>query len=191
MATVDDMPMRWVWIDRIVDFKPGQSCRAVKAVSLAELLPFYDARDGEATRDEKASPAAPLIFPQSLIIEAMAQTSGILVGQARQFAENVILAKISKATFQGVAPAGYCLIFETGIERLDDVGATTSGRVLLHDPATGHDQPLAEIDLLFSHADNLRTGLNLPDTNFVFDGPLLQMLAQLGDETIAKCRPAD
>lgn len=191
MATVDDMPMRWVWIDRIVDFKPGQSCRAVKAVSLAELLPFYGARDGEATRDEKASPAAPLIFPQSLIIEAMAQTSGILVGQARQFAENVILAKISKATFQGVASAGYCLIFEAGIERLDDVGATTSGRVLLHDPATGHDQLLAEIDLLFSHADNLRTGLNLPDTNFVFDGPLLQMLAQLGDEAIAKCSRAD
>jgi 3-hydroxyacyl-[acyl-carrier-protein] dehydratase len=35
--------------------------------------------------------------PHSLIVEGMAQTAGILVGEARNFAEKVILAKGGRA----------------------------------------------------------------------------------------------
>jgi hypothetical protein len=39
------------------------------------------------------------VMPECLMIEAMAQTGGILVGQASDFQEKVVLAKISKAVF--------------------------------------------------------------------------------------------
>lgn len=180
MASVDDMPMRWVWIDRVVEFESGRYCQAIKVVSLAELLPFYDTTPAtEQVNPSEAGRDRPLIFPHALIIEGMAQTAGILVGEARQFAENVILAKISQAEFHCLAPPGHALLFEACIDRLDEAGATTTGTVTRIDPANSERQPLASIDLLFSHADAMRTGLHLPDSNFVFDGPLLQMLAQL------------
>ena len=39
------------------------------------------------------------MMPECLMIEAMAQTGGILVGEMRKFQEKVILAKIKKAQF--------------------------------------------------------------------------------------------
>jgi len=83
-------------------------------------------------------PATPLL-PHSLIIEGMAQTAGILVGHARDFAEKVILAKIGKAEFTAVARPGFCLRYTATIERLDDSGGSTSGEVDLIDPATRGD----------------------------------------------------
>ncbi|MCH8854053.1 MAG: beta-hydroxyacyl-ACP dehydratase, partial [Planctomycetes bacterium] len=64
--------MRWIWIDKFIEFQPGERAVAVKNVSRAEdhLHDLY--------------PAYP-IMPASLIIEGMAQTAGILVGQARNF----------------------------------------------------------------------------------------------------------
>ena len=46
------------------------------------------------------------IVPHSLIIEGMAQTAGILVGEARNFSEKVILAKIGRATFHRLVRPG-------------------------------------------------------------------------------------
>ncbi len=62
--------MRWIWIDKFVEFTPKQSAAAVKNVTLAEehLHDLY--------------PAFPIV-PHSLIVEGMAQTAGILVGEAR------------------------------------------------------------------------------------------------------------
>jgi 3-hydroxyacyl-[acyl-carrier-protein] dehydratase len=78
--------MRWIWIDKFTEFTPKSSATAVKAVTLAEehLHDLY--------------PDFPVV-PHSLIVEGMAQTAGILVGQARAFREKVILAKIGRATF--------------------------------------------------------------------------------------------
>ena len=78
--------MRWIWIDKFTQFQSGVSARAVKAVTLAEehLHDLY--------------PDFPIV-PHSLILEGMAQTAGILVGEAHQFQEKVILAKIGRATF--------------------------------------------------------------------------------------------
>ena len=71
----------------------GRRATAVKNVSLAEehLHDLY--------------PAFPIV-PHSLIVEGMAQTAGILVGEARNFAEKVILAKIGKATFHRLVRPG-------------------------------------------------------------------------------------
>src|SRR3954467_13193989 len=85
--------MRWIWIDKFVEFTPRTSATAVKNVTLAEehLHDLY--------------PAFP-IMPHTLMIEGFAQTSGILVGEARNFAEKVILAKVSRATFHRIVRPG-------------------------------------------------------------------------------------
>ena len=66
--------MRWIWLDRFAEFVPGQRAVGVKNVTLAE----------DHLHDH--FPGFP-IMPASLMIEGMAQTAGILVGQARDFAE--------------------------------------------------------------------------------------------------------
>lgn len=99
--------MRWIWIDKFVQFTPKQSAVAVKNVSLAE----------EHLHD--LHPAFP-IMPHTLIIEGMAQTAGILVGQARDFSEKVILAKIGRATFFRLTRPGDTLTFEAKIEQLNE-----------------------------------------------------------------------
>ena len=81
--------MRWVWIDRFEEFDSGRRAVAVKNVSLAE----------DHLHDH--FPGYP-VMPASLMIEGMAQTAGILVGEARQFAEKVILAKVKRATFHEI-----------------------------------------------------------------------------------------
>jgi len=85
--------MRWIWIDKFVEFESGKRAVAIKNVSLAE----------EHLHDH--FPGYP-VMPQSLLIEAMAQTSGILVGEARNFKEKVILAKITRAVFYDLARPG-------------------------------------------------------------------------------------
>ena len=85
--------MRGIWIDKFVEVTPRQSATAVKNVSLAE----------EHLHDHY--PAFPIV-PHSLIVEGMAQTAGILVGEARNFAEKVILAKVGKATFHRLVRPG-------------------------------------------------------------------------------------
>ena len=85
--------MRWIWIDRFLEFVPGKTATAVKNVSLAE----------EHLHDHWEE--FPLM-PVSLMIEGMAQTAGILVGQARNFQEKVILAKIAKAEFDDIVLPG-------------------------------------------------------------------------------------
>src|ERR1700727_615318 len=106
--------MRWIWIDKFTEFTSRQSAIAVKNVSLAEehLHDLY--------------PAFP-IMPNSLIIEGMAQTSGILVGEARNFEEKVILAKIGRARFHRLVRPGDTLAYIAKIEQLSEEGASISG----------------------------------------------------------------
>jgi len=139
-----------MWIDRFERFEPGQYARAVKNVSLAE----------EHLWDH--FPGYP-VMPASLIIEGMAQTAGILVGHARDFKENVILAKVQKAEFDGVARPGDRLFYNAYLDRIGDDGAATHGIV----ECDGKE--LARIDIMFSHVGEGQTALDLPEHNFVFD----------------------
>src|SRR6185436_903951 len=108
--------MRWIWIDKFVEFTPRTSATAIKNVSLAEehLHDLY--------------PAYPIV-PHTLIIEGMAQTAGILVGEARDFKEKVILAKIGRATFHRLVRPGDTLTLAAKIDQLSEQGASISGTV--------------------------------------------------------------
>ena len=150
--------MRWIWIDAFVEFVSGKRASAVKNVTLAE----------EHLRDH--FPGYP-VMPASLIIEGMAQTAGILVGEARGFAENVILAKIRTAEFDDYAVPGDQLRYDAVIESLDERAAATSGTVLKN------GKPIGRVDLIFSHVNRTDKSIDLPDHNFVFTGQFVNLLA--------------
>ncbi len=161
--------MRWIWIDRILELERGKRCVTVKNVSAAEEV-LHD--HFPATADRPAQP----VMPNPLIIEGMAQTAGIMVGHAGDFKEKVVLAKITKASFTGVARPGYTIRFTAEMDSFSPVGASTHGKVELIDPHTGETKPLAEIVLMFSHIDQNMSGLAFPEHNFVFTGQLMDML---------------
>ncbi len=141
--------MRWIWIDKFVEFTPGVSAAAIKNISLAE----------EHLHD--LHPDFP-IMPNTLLVEGMAQTAGLLVGDARQFAEKVVLAKIGRATFHQLVGPGQTVRFEAKIEQISDQGASTAGAI----QADG--DLVAEINLMFSHVDQNMAGMKFPEHNFVF-----------------------
>ncbi|MBX3393856.1 MAG: beta-hydroxyacyl-ACP dehydratase [Phycisphaerae bacterium] len=158
--------MRWIWIDKFVDFVSGVRATAVKNVSMAE----------EHLHDH--FPAYP-VMPASLIVEGMAQTAGILVGEARQFKEKVILAKVKQAKFLREVRPGDQLKYEAAIEQVTEEAAMTTGRVSVN------GEPLAEIDIVFSHIDNNMSGLVFPEENFVFTDDFKSLLQSYNVSTSA------
>lgn len=150
--------MRWIWIDRFIEFVPGRRAVAVKNISLAE----------EHLHDHwEAYP----IMPAALMIEGMAQTAGILVGQARNFSEKVILAKVARAEFDDVAVPGDQLTYQAEIETIAPEAAATRGTVLKN------GQPFGRVDLMFSHIDRNLAGMKFPEENFVFTGQFERLIA--------------
>jgi 3-hydroxyacyl-[acyl-carrier-protein] dehydratase len=151
--------MRWIWIDKFLEFRSGQFARAIKNLTLAE----------EHLHDH--FPGYP-VMPASLIIEGLAQAGGILVGEAGGFAEKVVLAKIPRADFYGVACAGDQIIYEVTLEASDlrPEGAKVSGKALLD------GELLAEVDIVFAHLDNSRANQIFGPKNFVFTQQLLGVL---------------
>jgi len=141
--------MRWIWIDKFVEFKSGESAVAVKNVTLAEEH-LHDHFPGFA------------VMPESLMIEAMAQTAGILAGEAKNFEQKVILAKIKKAVFFDYVRPGDTLHIHARIESISNEAASTTGRIMCG------DKVIAEIDLMFSHIDQNLAGKHFPEENFVF-----------------------
>ncbi|MCA9255410.1 MAG: beta-hydroxyacyl-ACP dehydratase [Phycisphaerales bacterium] len=156
--------MRWVWIDKFTDFQSGVRATAIKNVSLAE----------EHLHDH--FPGWP-VMPASLIVEGMAQTAGILVGEARKFEEKVILAKVKRASFLKEVRPGDQLRYDAEIEHITEEAAATIGRVTLD------GEPLAEIDIVFSHIDNNMSGLTFPEENFVFTDEFKSLLSSYNVST--------
>jgi 3-hydroxyacyl-[acyl-carrier-protein] dehydratase len=109
-------------------------------------------------------------MPECLMIEAMAQTAGILVGEARAFKEKVILAKIQKAAFRDVVRPGDSIELEAVIDSISPEAASAKGRI------TRDGQPIAEIDLMFSHIDQNMAGMAFPAENFVFENNTFKAL---------------
>lgn len=161
--------MRWIWVDRIVEIEKGQRCIATKSCSSAEDV-LHD--HFEPTERYGRIP----VMPHSLVIEAMAQTAGVLVGYTGDFKEKVILAKIGKAIFHRSIRPGFTMKLTATLERFDTTGAATRGHVEWIDPVTGDTQPMAEITLMFAHVDHNRSNLAFPEENFVFSGNFLEML---------------
>jgi 3-hydroxyacyl-[acyl-carrier-protein] dehydratase len=150
--------MRWIWIDRFLEFQSGKSARAVKNLSLAEEY-FSD-----------HFPGYPVI-PAALILEGLAQTGGILVGEANEFREKVILAKITWARFSREALAGERLTYDVELLNLRPEGASVSGR------ATSSGELIGETEIFFAHLDKARSQQLFGDHNFVFSGELKNLLA--------------
>jgi 3-hydroxyacyl-[acyl-carrier-protein] dehydratase len=159
--------MRWIWIDKFVEFESGRRAVAVKNVTLTE----------EHLHDH--FPSFP-VMPESLCIEAMAQTAGILVGQARNFEEKVILAKIKKAVFFDFVIPGDSLRLEAIIESITAEAASTTGKI------TCGEKLIAEIDLMFSHIDQNIAGKEFPQENFVFTDTFKMLIRGIGLENRGK-----
>lgn len=151
--------MRWIWIDKFLEFRSGDFARAVKNLSLAE----------EHLHDHY--PGFP-VMPASLIIEGMAQTGGILVGEAKKFEEKVVLAKIPKAEFYGVACAGDQLYYDVKIVDLRSEGAVVQCQAFVN----GTENLLADVEIVFAHLDNSRANQLFGPKNFVFTRQLLGVL---------------
>ncbi len=141
--------MRWIWIDKFVEFHSGKRAVAIKNVTLAEEH-LHDHFPGFC------------VMPECLMIEGMAQTAGILVGEAKNFKEKVILAKIKKCVFFDYVRPGDTIKLDAKIESIAAEAASTSGKI------TCDDKLIAEIDLLFSHIDQNMAGKQFPEENFVF-----------------------
>ncbi len=109
-------------------------------------------------------------MPASLMVEGMAQTAGILVGEARQFAEKVILAKVKRAEFHTIVRPGERIRYEATIEQVSESAAGTVGRI------TRDDELVGEVDIVFSHIDQNMSGLDFPVENFVFTEQFMSLL---------------
>jgi 3-hydroxyacyl-[acyl-carrier-protein] dehydratase len=127
--------MRWFWIDRFEEFVRGQRAVAIKNVALSE----------EALDDY--SPGFPLM-PSSLIIEGMAQTAGLLIGEMGGFEHRVVLAKISKAEFSFPARPGDMLRYTATILDVKTDGAMAA--------VTSHigDRLQGEVEFMFAFLDD-------------------------------------
>ena len=148
--------MRWTWIDRFTSFESGKAAVAVKNLSLAE--------------DHFADhfPGFP-VMPAPLILEGLAQTGGILVGEANKFEKNVVLAKMS-ATFHREAVPGEQLTYTATLLDINDTGARVGGT------AHAAGELVAEAEILFAHVSPAQLPPGLPDTKFVFTGELAYLL---------------
>ena len=152
--------MRWLWIDRFTEFESGKAARAVKNLSLAEDH-FADHFPGYP------------VMPAALMLEGLAQTGGILVGEANDFREKVVLAKIPRASFRREALAGEVLTYATEIQQLRPEGASVLGQVYAGEELIG------EAEIFFAHLDQARSQQVFGDQNFVFTGEFQRLLRGL------------
>ena len=157
--------MRWIWIDKFLEFNSGESAVALKNVTLAE----------EHLHDH--FPGFP-IMPECLMIEGMAQTAGILVGEARDFEEKVILAKIKKAVFYHYVRPGDTITHHAKIESIAPEAASTVGKIMCG------EKLIAEISLMFSHIDQNLAGKEFPEENFVFTDMFGSLISEFTDKKV-------
>jgi 3-hydroxyacyl-[acyl-carrier-protein] dehydratase len=124
--------MRWLLIDRMVEFVRGERSAAIKNVSLTEE-PLNDYLPGFP------------VMPCSLIVEGLAWTGGLLANDQRGFRERTVLAKINKAVFHRPALPGDQLRYSAVLEGTDPEGAFIRG--------TSHvgDELQAEVELFLAH----------------------------------------
>ena len=150
--------MRWIWIDRFIEFESGSHARAVKNVTLAEEH-LHDHFPGFA------------VMPGSLILEGLAQTGGILLGESHNFQHIVILGKVPKITFHSWACPGDSLVYTAKLVDVRDEGGTVE--VWAH----AGERLVAEGEIFFVHLDQSDAQFGAIDQkNFVFSMGLLGIL---------------
>lgn len=126
--------MRFFLIDRITAWEPGRQATAVKNISLSE--DFFDDH----------FPLKP-IMPGVLILEGMAQLSGLLIEEGvRQNGRNIkaLLSIVEKAKFRLPVYPGDTLTYHAAVESVNESGATATVT------ARRDSVTVAECRLLFS-----------------------------------------
>ena len=127
--------MRFLLIDRITHWEPGRRARALKNVALSE--DFFDDH----------FPLKP-IMPGVLILEGMAQLSGLLMeeGVREETGGNAkaLMSMVEKAKFRRPAYPGDTIEYAAEIESVNELGgrARVGARVA--------DRPIADCVLIFS-----------------------------------------
>ncbi|OGF59432.1 MAG: hypothetical protein A2Y62_05945 [Candidatus Fischerbacteria bacterium RBG_13_37_8] len=126
--------MRFYMLDRITEWNVGQSAKGIKNVSMSEDF-FTD-----------HFPRYP-IMPGVLVIEAMAQLSGVLLQATvkRDYDRNVkaILTMLEKVKFRNAARPGDSLLLDSKIISVND----DSGRII--STATVDEKLIAEAEMMF------------------------------------------
>lgn len=147
--------MRWIWIDRFVEFVDGSHAKAIKNISLAE----------EHLHDH--FPGFP-VMPPSLMLEGMAQTGGILLGKVNEFRKLVILAKVPKMTFHSWAQPGDTLTYTAKL-----IDSRPEGGMVEVEAVVG-DRLVANGEIVYAHVDiNTDGAPKVDQKNFVFSMHLL------------------
>lgn len=106
--------MRWFWIDRFEEFVSGQRAVAVKSFSLAEEC-FHDYFPGYP------------IMPGSILLEGLAQTAGMLLGEMSQYRDRLVLAKVARVKYHGSSVPGDQLVYSVELKHVRDNGAMVWG----------------------------------------------------------------
>ena len=132
--------MRWFWVDRYEEFVRCRHATALKAVTLAE----------EHLHDH--FPGLP-VMPNSLVLEGLAQTAGLLVVDAIDYGRQVVLAKVSKSEFFFDALPGDVLRYRVEIVELNESGSLVTATSMVG------DRIQAQAELVFGH---LETGDTVP-----------------------------
>ena len=112
--------MRWFWVDRFTELVSGQSAVSVKSVSLSEECV------------EEYAPGR-TYCPSSLIVEGLAQTGGLLVGQMSDFLDRVVLAKVSRCEFFCEAYPGDTLTYRVNLGSQEGIGVVVTGTAHIGD----------------------------------------------------------
>jgi 3-hydroxyacyl-[acyl-carrier-protein] dehydratase len=111
------------------------------------------------------------VMPGSLMLEGMAQTGGILLGEKNQFKHIVILAKVPQITFHTWACPGETLIYTAKLVDARDEGGTVECQ------AHVGDRLVAEAEIMFAHLNQSDPQYATFDQkNFVFSMNLLSVL---------------
>lgn len=151
--------MRWILIDRFIDLEKNRYAKALKNVTMGE----------DHIHDQ--FPSYP-IMPQSLIIESMAQTGGILTGYSLAFKRQIFLAKIEKVTFSDIVRPGDQIVLEAWIDDLREEGCRVKAS------ATVNDSQVASACIMFVCLNN-PNGSDFHSNNgddFIFSKELLSVL---------------
>jgi len=107
-----------VLIDRIVRLRPGRAATAIKNVSFSDDL---------VTRYSTGASA----LPSSMLLEAMAQTAGVLVAASVGWARQPVLAKVQPFTAYGLATPGDQVVIDASLEDQKDAGCRAGVRATI------------------------------------------------------------
>jgi 3-hydroxyacyl-[acyl-carrier-protein] dehydratase len=100
----------------------------------------------------------------------MAQTGGILVGEAHDFSRLVILAKLSRVDFTDVAVPGDQLVYEAVLTELRTEGSAVEAKALVN------GRPLATAEIVYFHVDRSGTDDEQHNRYNTYKQELIQIL---------------